>query len=156
MSYKPGDVVHLKFSNNYKTQQLKNVVNQKHPVLIVNVFSNGQIQIASMSSNQGQMDKNRFHDVILDDWVKSGLDKKTYVDVSTTGIIDSFNVHKVLTHLTNKDLFKVISRLNKVTQRQLFESNTIYNTGYPEFLNYKIDNFGRKVFVDFGDSYANY
>lgn len=66
--YNVGDVVHLKFNGNYKTQLLKNVVNQKHPVLIVNTFKNNKIQIASMSSNQNQMNKNRFHDVVLKEW----------------------------------------------------------------------------------------
>ena len=147
--YSVGDVVHLKFNGNYKTQTLKNIINQKHPVLIVNTFENNKIQIASMSSNQNQMNKNRFHDVILKEWKKSGLDKETYVDISTTGIIDESNVYKVLTRLTQKDINEVIKRLNKVSQRQILESQVVYNTGYPEYLDYKIDKYNRRIFTDF-------
>ena len=154
--YNLGDIVKLKFKGNYKTPLLQKIINGKHPMLVVDVPQKGRITIASMSSDQNQMYKKRKHDVILQDWDREGLSRQTYVDVSSTGTIDDFNVFAVVGHLTQRDLRKVLSTLKQTTQRQVIESNTIYNSGYPEFLNYKIDNFGRKVFVDFGDSYGNY
>lgn len=58
----------------------------------------------------------------------------------------------MLTHLTQKDINEVIKRLNKVAQRQVLESQVVYNTGYPEYLDYKIDKYNRKIFTDFEDN----
>lgn len=57
MSYKPGQIVNLKFNGNYKTADLKTTVNGKHPVLIINIFSNNRIRIASMQLLNSSPDK---------------------------------------------------------------------------------------------------
>lgn len=149
MNYKPGQVVNLKFNENYKTADLKTIVNGKHPVLVVDVFSNDKIRIASMSSNMKQIQKHRPHDIVLDDWKQAGLQKQTYVNVSATGIIDDSNVYKVIGMLTRKDLNKILSAMSQTKQKQILESQTIHNTGYPEYLDYKIDKYNRRIFIDF-------
>lgn len=154
--YNIGDIIKLKFRGNYKTPLLQKIINGKHPMLIVDIPQKNRVTIASMSSDQKQIAKQRKHDVVLQDWDQEGLSRQTYVDVSSTGTIDDSNVFTVIGHLTQKDLRKVLSTLKQTTQRQIIESNTIYNTGYPEFLNYKLDDYGRKIFVDFGDIYGNY
>jgi len=150
MSYKPGQIVNLKFNGNYKTVDLKTIVNGKHPVLIIDVFSNNRIRIASMSSNMKQIQKHRPHDIVLDDWKEAGLQKQTYVNVSATGVIDDSNVYKVIGVLTRKDLNKILSAIGRTKQKQVIETYKIYNTGEPEYLDY-YDSKGNKIIMPLGD-----
>lgn len=145
--YSIGDIVLLRFKGNYKTNDLKSIVNGYHPVLLVGILQDNKVRIASMSSNQKQMDKHRPHDVVLDDWSSSGLKKKTYVNVSATGIIDDSNIFKVIGRLTSKDLSKVLGTLKNTQQKQILESQTIHNTGYPEYLDYYYDDSGNIIFM---------
>lgn len=151
MSYKPGQIVNLKFNGNYKTADLKTIVNGKHPVLIIDVFSNNRIRIASMSSNMKQIQKHRPHDIVLDDWKQAGLQKQTYVNVSATGVIDDSNVYKVIGMLTPKDLNKILSAVGRTKQKQVIEAYKIYNTGEPEYLDYYFDSKGNKIIMPLGD-----
>lgn len=149
--YSIGDIVLLRFKGNYKTNDLKSIVKGYHPVLLVEILEDNKVRIASMSSNQKQMDKYRPHDVVLDDWSSSGLKKKTYVNVSATGIIDDSNIFKVIGRLTSKDLSKVLGTLKNTQQKQILECQTIHNTGYPEYLDYYYDDSGNAVFMSLED-----
>ena len=149
---KIGEVVHLRMNATYKTKVLTNLVRQKHPVLIVDVFPlTSEIKIVTMSSNINQVKIKTPSNVLLDDWKVAGLHKPTYVDVSSTGIIDDSTIFKTLTRITTKDLVKVSAQLAKTKQRQVIETYKIYNTGEPEYLDYYYDSKGRKIILPLGD-----
>lgn len=145
---KRGDIVKLKYNGNYKTQLLKNIVNSNHPILILSTLPNNKIRIATMSSNiNSDAVKNLSRNVILTDLNGTGLSKSTYVDTSSTGIIDESNIYKIIGKVNQSDLNNILNEYSKTNQRQVVESNKIYNTGYPEYLDYTIDTYGNKKFT---------
>lgn len=149
---KVGDVVHLKMNVSYKTRILTNIVRQKHPILIVDVFpSTSQVKIATMSFNINQVKRSTPSNVLLDDWKIAGLHKPTYVDVSSTGIIDDSYIFKTIARITTRDLVKVSTQLSKTKQRQVIEAYKIHNTGEPEYLDYYFDSKGNKIIMPLGD-----
>lgn len=149
MTCNVGDIVHLKMNGNYKTNILSALVKQKHPLLVVEVFNRtSQVRIATMSSNINQVKNITPHNVLLNDWKAAGLHKPTYVDVSSTGIIDDSNVFRILGNLTRKDWLRISLQLSKTSQRQIVEAYKIYNTGYPEYLDYFIDLEGNINYVE--------
>ena len=148
MKYKSGQIVNLRFDGNYKTTDLKTIVNGRHPVLIVDIFSNNKIRIASMFSNMKQIQKNRPHDIVLDDWKQAGLQKQIYVNISAIGILDDSNVYKVIGMLMHKDLNKILSVMSCTKQKQVIETYKVYNTGAPKYFDYFIDKYGNIKYLD--------
>ena len=134
--FNAGDIVLLKTNGSYKTNTLKNLVKQKHPILIIQTFpAQSKIEIATMSSNINQVKVNLPSNVLLDNWQFSGMHKPTYVDVSSTGVIDDNNV------------FKVLKQVQNTKQRQVIETYKIYNTGKPEYIDYFIDASGKINYI---------
>ena len=151
---KPRNVVHLKFQGNYKTKLLKHdIVSKGHPVLVLDVLPNNQIRICTISHQMYQTDQivqhnpPRPYNVVLDDCKSANLHQPSYTDVSTTGIIDVSNVHKILGSISSQDYNKVIKQFRITKQRTVLESGKIYNTGDPEYLDYTIDKNGVKHFL---------
>lgn len=145
-----GDIVLLKFNGNYKTRLLRNIVKQKHPVLVLQVYNSGNdILIASMSSQINNSAVQKYpHNVVLSDLTNTGLNKQTYVDTSSTGIIDSSNIYKTIGQVSTTDKYRIDKAFYNVNRRQLLETYKIYNTGNPEYLDYYLDENRRMIFLD--------
>lgn len=145
---KRGDIVKLKYNGNYKTKLLKNIVNSDHPILILSELPNNKIRIATMSSNiNSDAVKNLSRNVILTNLKGTGLSKSTYVDTSSTGIIDESNIYKVIGKVSQSDLNNILNEYSKTKQRQVIEAYKVYNTGYPEYLDYYYDDLGNIIFM---------
>ena len=143
--FNAGDIVLLKTNGSYKTNTLKNLVKQKHPILIIQTFpAQSKIEIATMSSNINQVKVNLPSNVLLDNWQFSGMHKPTYVDVSSTGVIDDNNVFIIIGHLS---LTEVLKQVQNTKQRQVIETYKIYNTGKPEYIDYFIDASGKINYI---------
>lgn len=143
-----GDIVLLNHKGSYKTKLLSSIVKSNHPILVLSTLSGNRIRIATMSSNiNSNSVKNLSHNVILTSLNGTGLSKPTYVDTSSTGIIDESNIYKVIGSVSQPDLNKIINEYNKTKQRQVVESYKIYNTGEPEYLDYYYDDSGNTIFM---------
>ena len=145
---KRGDIVLLSHKGNYKTKLLSSIVKSNHPILVLSTLSGNRIRIATMSSNiNSNSVKNLSHSVIITSLSGTGLTKHTYVDTSSTGIIDESNIYKVIGSVSQPDLNNIINEYNKTKQRQVVESYKIYNTGEPEYLDYYYDDSGNTIFM---------
>ena len=143
-----GEVVKLKYNNKYKTLLLQNIVKSNHPVLILEVLLNNKIRICSLSSRMSRVTKSYPSNIALKDWKRAGLNKPTYADVSTTGIIDDSNIFKTYGKLSATDIKAVITAYNNTTQRQVIEAYKVYNSGEPEYLDYFVDKEGNINYVE--------
>ena len=141
-----GDIVFLDSRATYRTTLLSNIVQSHHPILVLLSLPNNKIRICSISSNiTADVVNGKYpQDVILQDWEKAGLKKKSYVATDTSGIIDTAAIYKTLGRISNGDLLKVQQAFWRSRERQLLESTKVYNTGYPEYIDYTVDNLGRK------------
>lgn len=145
---KRGDIVLLNHKGNYKTKLLSSIVKSNHPILVLSTLSGNRIRIATMSSNiNSNAVKNLSRNVILTSLNGTSLSKPTYVDTSSTGIIDESNIYKVIGSVSQPDLNKIINEYSKTKQRQVVESYKIYNTGEPEYLDYYYDDSGNAIFM---------
>lgn len=149
---KRGDIVLLSHKGNYKTKLLSSIVKSNHPILVLSTLLGNKIRIATMSSNiNSNSVKNLSHNVVLTDLSGTGLSKPTYVDTSSTGIIDESNIYKVIGSVSQTDLNEIINEYSKVKQRQVVETYKIYNTGEPEYLDYYYDDSGNAIFMSLED-----
>lgn len=145
---KRGDIVLLKHNGNYRTQLLTNIVKSNHPILVLLTLSGNRIRIATMSSNiNSNSVKNLSHNVVLTDLKGTGLSKPTYVDTSSTGIIDESNIYKVIGSVSQADLNTILNEYSKTKQRRVIETYKIYNTGKPEYIDYFVDNSGKINYI---------
>ena len=145
---KRGDIVLLNHKGSYKTKLLSSIVKSNHPILVLSTLSSNRIRIATMSSNiNSNSVKNLSHNVILTNLRGTGLSKPTYVDTSSTGIIDESNIYKVIGSVSQADLNTILNEYSKTKQRQVVESYKIYNTGEPEYIDYFVDNSGKINYV---------
>lgn len=145
---KRGDIVLLNHKGNYKTKLLSSIVKSNHPILVLSTLSGNRIRIATMSSNiNSTAVKNLSRNVVLTSLSGTGLSKPTYVDTSSTGIIDESNIYKVIGSVSQPDLNKIINEYSKTKQRQVIEGYKIYNTGEPEYLDYYYNDSGNAIFM---------
>lgn len=141
-----GDIVQLKHSGNYKTSLLSTLVKTNHLFVVLKVVSNSKILISPISSNiNSNAVKNISRNVVLKNLAVTGLRKQSYVDVSTTGIIDSSNVYRVTGNVSSGDMNTLLNEYNKTNQRRVVE---VYNSGEPEYLDYFIDEYGNVEYLD--------
>ena len=101
-----------------------------------------------MTLNINQVKSSNPHNVLLNDWKVARLHKPTYVDVSSTGIIDDSNVFRILGSITRRDWLRISTQLSKTSQRQVIETYKVYNTGEPEYLDYFVDKEGNINYVE--------
>lgn len=145
---KRGDIVLLNHKGSYKTKLLSSIVKSNHPILVISTLPNNKIRIVTMSSNMNSNSvKNLSRNVILTDLSKTGLSKPTYVDTSSTGIIDEDNVYKIIGSVSQSELNNILNKYVKTKQRQVIETYKIYNTGEPEYLDYYYDDSGNIIFM---------
>lgn len=144
-----GDIVQLKHGGNYKTSLLSTLVKTNHLFVVLKVISNSKILISPISSNtNSNAVKNISRNVVLKSLTGTGLKKQSYVDASTTGIIDTSNVYRVIGSVSSTDLNTILNEYSKTNQRRVVEVYKVYNSGEPEYLDYFVDKEGKINYVE--------
>lgn len=138
----------IKIDNNHKFKTaLLNELVKNHLFLVVEEYTE-TIEICPISSQIIKAQENDAN-IIISEWEAAGLDKESYVGTDTVGVLDKQFVYSVLPKkLQTTDFSKVLEKINGGNIRQKLESK-IYNTGYPEYLDYQLDSNGSKHFVLF-------
>ena len=144
--YVEGNIIYLKKSINYQTVLLKNLVNENHTFLIMNVNKN-KLKICTMSSKIKWVQPQYPHNVLIQNYAGTGLIQPTYVDLSSSGTISDSYVYRVSGNLNSTEFSNMLKQVKFTQQRQIVESGKIYNTGDPEYLDYTIDENGNKHFL---------
>lgn len=138
-----GDIVKLNFKSTYRTSNLKKLLAGNHLMLITDVNGN-EIRISPISSNMVQTQHHESNVPIID-WQQAGLNKPSYVDVSTRGKVDVTSIHSHIGRVGRIDMRNIRRILGNTKLRRLIEHK--YNTGYPEYLDYTVDFYGNRYFL---------
>ena len=114
-----GDIVHLKFdalSSNYG----KNLVNLKHPVVIIDITDN-KIACCPVSSVMEKVSDRFPYNVPLIHWKESSFTKPTHVKCDAKIVTTTDKVHKKLSKLSEVDEYNVITYYNNASYHRFVE-----------------------------------
>lgn len=130
----------LKRNYSYRTTEMNKQVSSGHPFVVLSVKNNTMnVAIISSQVTQDVIDGKYPQDYVITDISVCGLKKPSYVSCDCRGVVSTSSVSKVLGTMSLIDFQEVMKRVRKFSGRKILESGKIYNTGYPEYLDYFVD-----------------
>ena len=99
-------VVFLK-KDSFKKEPGKSLVDSHHRFLILNVYE--EPVAFPISSNMQQVIKHPDNCLEIHDYIKAGLKKPSYVDISSYGRVSEIMIERILGELSDEDAYTITS-----------------------------------------------